>query len=283
MTGQRSPQAVFLPAGDPPPDTAASLGRAAAMAMLREQGLGLDEIARRFSVSRERVRQILHAHGGPDSRNAAEARRRRAEQQITERAGELLARWRAGEELASVAKALGLPVTACRTAIERYATEADRVARKTSLARARAVTPTYSEHDIVAAVCAVAIHLGRVPRVKEYALLSRELGLPCLTTVANRMGGWTNAVRAAGLTPVAIPPRSRPRRWTADACWAAMHRVVDELGQIPTVGRYDAHVVDRSDLPSSETVRLRLGRWSSITAQLAVDRQLASTTSRPTG
>jgi hypothetical protein len=51
------------------------------MAMPRERGHGLDGIARRFDVSRERVRQILHAPGGPDSRNVAEARRRRAEQQ----------------------------------------------------------------------------------------------------------------------------------------------------------------------------------------------------------
>jgi len=148
------------------------------------------------------------------------------------------------------------------------------VARKTSLARARTVTPTYSEREIVAAVSSVAAHLGRVPRVKEYAALAHELQLPCVTTVAKRMGGWTNAVRAAGLTPVSIPRRVRPRRWTADACWAAMHRVVDELGQIPTVGRYDRHTADRPDLPSSETVRLRLGRWSVITTQLAAERQL---------
>jgi hypothetical protein len=253
------------------------------MAMLREQGHGLDEIARRFDVSRERVRQILRTHGGPDSRDVAEARRRRAERQLEERAGELLARWRAGEEMTSAAKALGLSVGACRTAIERYGTEADRVARKTSLARTRAVTPRYSERDIIAAVSSVAEHLGRVPRVKEYAVLARELGLPCLTTVANRMGGWTNAVRAAGLTPVSIPPRARPRRWTAEACWAAMHRVVDELGQIPTVGRYDRHTADRPDLPSSETVRLRLGRWSAITTQLAAERQLTPRAPRPPG
>jgi hypothetical protein len=269
-----SDPAAAVAASDHEPVTPASLQRAAAMAMLREQGHGLDEIARRFDVSRERVRQILRTHGGPDSRDVAEARRRRAERQLEERAGELLARWRAGEEMTRAAKALGLSVVACRTAIERYGTEADRVARKTSLARTRAVTPRYTERDIIAAVSAVAANLGRVPRVKEYVALARELGLPCLTTVANRMGGWTNAVRATGLRPVSIPPRARPRRWTAEACWAAMHRVVDELGQIPTVGRYDRHTADRPDLPSSETVRLRLGRWSAITTQLAAERQL---------
>ena len=44
---------------------------------LRERGWSLDEIALRFGVSRERVRQILRAHGAPDPERVAEARRRR--------------------------------------------------------------------------------------------------------------------------------------------------------------------------------------------------------------
>jgi len=246
------------------------------MARLREQGHSLDEIALRFAVSRERVRQILHAHGGPDTRNVAAARRRRAEQQVQARIAELLALWRAGEELGRAASALGLPAAICRDAIARSASELDRFERKASLARARNGATTYSDRDIIAAVSAMAAHLGRVPSAKEYALLARELELPCLTTVANRIGGWTNAVRAAGLTPVSMPARTRSRRWTAEACWAAMHRVTAELGQIPTVGGYDRHAAGRSDLPSSETVRTRLGRWSTIATRLAAEREQRS-------
>jgi hypothetical protein len=62
-----------------------------------------------------------------------------------------------------------------------------------------------------------------------------------------------------------------------------MHRVVDELGQIPTVGGYDRHTADRPDLPSSETVRLRLGRWSAITTHIAAERQLTPRAQRPPG
>jgi uncharacterized protein (DUF433 family) len=43
-----------------------SLQRVLQMAALREQGWSLDEIALRYEVSRERVRQILRAHGGPE-------------------------------------------------------------------------------------------------------------------------------------------------------------------------------------------------------------------------
>src|SRR5262245_16500382 len=73
-----------------------SLQRVRQMQALREQGWSLDEIALRFAVSRERVRQILRAHGGPDPHDVAVARRRREERRAEERVDELLALWRAG-------------------------------------------------------------------------------------------------------------------------------------------------------------------------------------------
>ena len=52
-------------------------------------------------------------------------------------------------------------------------------------------------------------------------------------------------------------------------------RSVAELGEIPTVLSYERHAADRADLPSSATLRNRLGRWSAITTQLAAERALA--------
>lgn len=253
--------------------------RAGQMVMLRRQGWNLDEIAERFDVSRERVRQILGAHGGPDSRDVAAARRRRVQQEAEACIDELLALWRAGAQLGSAATALGLQRTAARNAIARSATDDDRAARKASIATARSMGKTYSDHDIIGALSTVAARLGRVPSAKEYGGLARELPGPSLATVLNRMGGWTNALRTAGLIPVSTPARTRPRRWTAEACWAAIRHVVVELGEIPTVVGYDRHAAGRPDLPSSATVRNRLGRWSTITTQLAAERQPASDTS----
>ena len=252
-----------------------SLQRVRQMAALREQGWSLDEIALRFGVSRERVRQILHAHGGPDAGSIAEARRRRAEQQAEEHIDELLGLWRRGAQTGSAASALGLQTAACRSTIARFATEVDRAARRASLAGARPVPKTYSDRDIIVALRSVAARLGRVPIAKEYGALARELEYPSLPTVLNRMGGWTSALRAAGLTPVSTPARTRSRRWTADACWAALRGAVAELGEIPTVVGYARYAVNRNDLPSSATLRNRLGRWSAITTQLAVERELA--------
>jgi hypothetical protein len=243
------------------------------MALLREHGHSLDEIALSFGVSRERVRQILHAHGGPDAQHVADARRRRAEQQAQARIEELLELWRAGEEPRSAAGALDLEPAACRSAIARFATDFDRAARKATLGRVRAVTTIYSDRDIAAALTSAAAGLGRLPTAKEYEVLARTQGGPSLTTVLNRMGGWTNAIHAAGLTSASAPARARTRRWTADACWTALRRVVAELEQIPTVVAYDRHAADRPDLPSSATLRNRLGRWSAITNQLIAERQ----------
>jgi uncharacterized protein (DUF433 family) len=250
-----------------------SLQRVLQMAALREQGWSLDEIALRYEVSRERVRQILRAHGGPEPQDIATARRRRAERLAEERIDELLALWRAGEGPADVAAKLGLQTAACRAAIERFATDVDRAARTVSLAGARAA-PTYSDSDITLALTSAAAQLGRVPSAKEYAAVARSGRLPSLATVLNRMGGWSRALTIAGLRST-TPARPRSRRWTEETCWDALQRAVDELGEIPSVLAYERFAAGRSDMPSSATIRNRLGRWSPLAARLAAQRQLA--------
>jgi AraC-like DNA-binding protein len=251
-----------------------SLQRVLRMQTLREQGWSLDEIALRFGVSRERVRQILRAHGGPAPQDIAEARRRRAEAQAEARIDELLARWRTGEQPRVVASELGLQAAACRSTIDRFATDADRAARKASMAGARRAL-TYSDRDIILALTSVATRVGRVPSAKEYAAHARSLDYPSLPTVLNRMGGWAHALHAAGMRPLTTSARTRPRRWTDEACWVALREVVAELGEIPSVLGYEHHAAGRADLPSSATLRNRLGRWSAIAAQLAAQRELA--------
>jgi uncharacterized protein (DUF433 family) len=253
-----------------------SLQRVREMASLRQRGWSLDEIALRYEVSRERVRQILRAHGGPDPQEIAEARRRRAEQQAEARIDELLALWRAGEGAGSAAGKLGLQAVACRSTIERFATDVDRAARRASMAGSRGAR-TWSDRDIFLALTSVTQRLDRVPSAKDYAAVARDLGYPSLATVLNRMGGWSSAVRAAGLRPVAAAPvRVRGRRWTEEACWDALQRAVRELGEIPSVLAYERFAAGRDDLPSSATIRNRLGRWSSLATRLAAQRELLS-------
>jgi hypothetical protein len=240
------------------------------MAMLRADGFRLHEIAQRYGVSGARVGQILQAHGGPDARQAAAGRRLRAEQEATARIDELLAIWRSGAPLVVAAKELGLEPPACATAIVRVATDADRASRRANIAHARVATRTYSDHDIHDALIYAAVRFGQTPSLKQYAAVARERGFPSLPTVLNRMGSWSNAIATAGLTPRSAA-RSATRRWTQEACWEALRTVVEEAGEIPSVRSYDRLASGRVDLPSSATVRNRLGRWSAIIMRLAVD------------
>ena len=260
-----------------------SLQRVRQMQAMRRQGWSLDEIALRFGVSRERVRQVMRAHGGPTAQDIAEARRRRSEAQAELRVDELLARWRTGEPPGVAAGELGLQAVACRSTIERFATDADRAARTASMAGERR-GQTYSDRDIILALTSVATCAGRIPSAKDYAAHAGGLGYPSLPTILNRMGGWTRALQAAGLQPVATArDGARRRRWTEPACWVALRAVVAELGEIPTVLGYERHAAGRCDLPSSTTLRNRLGRWSAIAARLAAERELVTLREQPAG
>ena len=252
-----------------------SLQRVREMAGLRVQGWSLGEIATQYAVSRERVRQILSAHGGPDPHDVAEARRRRVEQVAEARIDELLAFWRAGEHPGQIARRLGLQATTCRYAIERFATDVDHAARRVSLTASAGATPTYSERDIIDALTLVAARLGRIPSAKEYAAVAGARKLPSLTTVVNRMGGWSRAVTAAGLGRRAAPARPRARQWTEQSCWDALRQTFDGLGEIPSVLAYERFAAARGGMPSSATIRNRLGRWSMLVARLAAQRELA--------
>ncbi len=253
-----------------------SLQRVREMTSLRAQGWSLDEIALRYEVSRERVRQILLAHGGPAPQDVAEARRRRAELLAEAQVDTLLALWRAGDGAAAAAEKLGLRASACRSTIERFATDVDRAERRETMSGARGAR-TWSDRDIILGLTSVTGRLGRTPSAKDYAALSRELGYPSLATVLNRMGGWSSALAATGLVaaPIATAPR-RPRRWTDEACWDALQRAARELGQIPSVLAYERLAAGRDDLPSSATIRNRLGRWSALSTRLASERVAAA-------
>lgn len=266
-----------------PPDRAiltlapGSRQRMREMAALRVEGFSLDEIAERYGVSRERVRQILRTHGGPDPQDVADARRRRAGRQAETHVDELLALWRCGKAPGIAAAALGLRAAACRGIIERFATDVDRAARQASLADARGSgAQTYSDQEILTALMSVATRVGRVPSAREYAALAGEQRLPSLATVLNRMGGWGNAIRAAGMLPLVAGAGARSRRWTDEACWTALRSVSRELGEIPSVRGYERHAEHRHDLPSPATIRNRLGRWSSIVTRLAAERELTA-------
>lgn len=156
----------------------------------------------------------------PSPRRAARARRTRPA-----RVDELLALWRAGRRPLDAASALGLRPAAGRETIAAFASDVDHAARRASLSRAGARgTQTYSDADILAALDAVAVELGRVPGAREYAStpaagpkppVGRRCRRPRASSARSRPSSPTTA------TPPNVPTcRRRPRCANASAAGA---------------------------------------------------------------
>jgi DNA-binding NarL/FixJ family response regulator len=247
---------------DPHPTT----GRNAEIIALRRQGHSLAEIASQYGITRARVGQIVNR--STTGEEAAQARRAQQLEAARAAADRLRAGFREGRSAAELAKVLGLATAAVESVLRSTVTPFDRAERRRRLADRRRAQPTYSEAELIRAVNQVAERLGGVPRSSDYHQFARELGLPSLPTVMNRLGGWSAAVRAAGMTPHPSRRSGYSRRWTDDACRRALEALIAELGELPTAAQYDVLASADDSLPSLATVRNRLGRWSEVAAGL---------------
>ena len=252
--------------------------RARCMVMLRGGGLTLEEIAQQYGLSRERVRQILGRSGAPDRAQVAEARSRSIRNAVQARAKELTARWARGEEMAELAREAGVSRRVVAEVILATATAADRVNHAVAKS-ARRDSTVYTDAQLLEGLKQAAGELGRAPTVADYdQWASRTGGVARAATVRRRFDGWVNALHAAGLSEHGTPPRS-DRRWTEDACIAAVRMITRETGGWPTVAEYDRLSPSRDDLPSSETLRVRLGRWWSLIATSVLEAHTGLETS----
>ncbi len=265
-TSSEEPRGTRRPPPRPPRRDDARLGE---MARLRGEGLTLAEIAARFDITRERVRQLLrHAGGSTDGRDARRIRQLEAARAALEG---LLAGFRAGRSTAETARELGVTPAAATRVLRESITASDRAERARNRSVNRLQASTYSREAILRALLDVARLTEGPPTSSEYGRHARRLRLPSLPTVTTRFGSWAEAVRAAGMTPHTSPRRAYDRHWTEERCWQALQRLVAELGEAPTAAQYEVLASADEDLPSLATVRNRLGRWSEIVARLVVD------------
>ena len=111
------------------------------------EGLTLRELARRFGLSPERVRQLLNQYvftgtgewpsARAMSRAATAVRRARDLARAQAQAGELLAGWREGQEREQIAKAFGVRCRSVAQVIRAEASSADHAARARARRRSR--------------------------------------------------------------------------------------------------------------------------------------------------
>jgi hypothetical protein len=244
--------------------------RDAAIVAARVQGDTLQEAGAPFGLSRERVRQILAGIDAAHTESSRSARARRQDAAAELRREEVLSAWRAGAPVIEIAKDTALPRGAVRALVARHATARDRDARRRVLfTSARCRRPAgYSDEELVEAVRAAVQNVGHIPSSKQYGQVAKSSGLPSLSTVENRFGGWNAALRAAGFTPTPAKGRLYERHWTEESCLQALRDLVAELGSLPSQDAYRRLSPQRADLPSSSTVRVRLGTWTTVASRL---------------
>jgi DNA-binding CsgD family transcriptional regulator len=236
---------------------------------LRASGWTLREIGQRYGISRQRVDEIVRDRGGPQLPEVLAARRARTAEIISERSAEICEWWRAGLSIAEISERLDLPTARVHREIGKLLDPIDEAHRNRAIVT-RTRSRRYSDEDLIAGLQAVAKRVDRTPTQEEYRALAQELRYASILTLGKRFGSWHEAVVAAGLTPL---PRARRQgsqyRWDKEACWEALEKVADQLGNPPRFQSYVALSTGREDLPSGPTVRNQLGRWIDIVIELA--------------
>lgn len=236
---------------------------------LRAAGWTLRQIGERYGISRQRVDEIVRDRGGPELPDVIAARRAREAEIINERSEEIRQWWRAGLSVTTISERLGLPAARVHRSIDTVLTPIDRAYRNRSIVM-RTRTPRYSDEQLVAGIREVAAEIGRTPTQEEYRAHAHELGVASILTLGKRFGGWQAAVVAAGLEPLRHGRGRGSRRiWDTEACWRALERVADQLGNPPRFQSYVLLSTGRADLPSGPTVRNQLGRWIDIVIELS--------------
>jgi DNA-binding CsgD family transcriptional regulator len=239
---------------------------------LRAAGWTLRQIGERYGISRQRVDEIVRDRGGPELPDVIAARRAREAGIMQERSDEIRQWWRAGLPIATIAEQLGLPTARVQRLIDGVLTPMDRAHRNRSIVM-RTRTPRYTDEQLLAGIQEVASRIGRTPTQEEYRAHAHELGLASILTLGKRFGGWHGSVLAAGLEPLPHGRGRGSRRvWDKDACWRALERVADQLGNPPRFQSYVVLSTGRPDLPSGPTVRNQLGRWIDIVIELSARR-----------
>jgi predicted transcriptional regulator len=258
-------------------DTAPLLGpreevpeRARRILELREEGRTLAEIGDVLGITRERVRQLEKRWDRRAPEERAAHRSERAADAVRIKRAQVLDAFRRGERVTEIARDLGLRTAAVTAFLRGEATPADRSLRRAARFGALAYSRTYSDLDLLDSIRQVSEQLGRTPSTNDYSKLAAQSTLPSVPTIMNRFGSWSQAVSAAGLRPNASLRTSYTRKWTDAAVLHALKALVRELGEFPSVGRYEVLAISDDRLPSTATVRNRLGRWSKIAGRLAV-------------
>ena len=239
--------------------------RVAEMRELYGAGATLSDVADRFAVSRERVRQLFREHGVP-TRSIAEAAGLRRERLLDEHRESIFRLVDAGFAPTEIAEQLATSAELVHSALSDDPSRPRLAAfRRTAKSKPK---PKYSHDELIECLRTASVTLGGVLTTAGYTEFARARRLPdgrpwpLHQTASNRFGSWRAALQRAGLE--ANPPSAiaGQRLFTREHCIDAILEVECQLGHPPTAAEYErAAVASKGVLPSLATVRHRCGGW----------------------
>lgn len=244
-----------------------------------QQGYTYRDAGKKLGITGERVRQIVIANhtqncsgewvspnrkNGPYCPCVQQHRRGQATLKAQKLSNpNIEADFQSGKSIQDIARAHRIDQQTMWNTAKGYSNESKAI-RKTNLWKANR---TRRSNDALAGhIKAVAEKLGRTPTRAEYDA-NRENGWPSSQTVCIRFRHWSDAIRAAGLTPNSRSEKvSRPRsdkHWTETRMIDALHYLYADIGEVPSISAYREISTSTAWLPSDQVIR-RIYRWPDV-------------------
>lgn len=230
---------------------------------MRLAGATLSSIGNEFGVSRERVRQIIEAAGGPSAaevramlaaRSLAEETAARSE---TEAAFRTLLQTRGAHTAQEVAEALSLS----EAEVVRFWPQD---LRHLLIRPAGHANQTWTDEQILDVIRSAALYEFPLT-ANAYAELVRtgEIRGPSLPRVYQRLGGWIAACERAGVEPGQALRPAYESRWTDAELLSYVREYLVDSSWPNSAHRFDEwRRQNAPEAPSFQTVRNRLGTWT---------------------
>ena len=232
------------------PEEAATFPRPLRMAHAYAQGASLRQIGGEYSMSHERVRQIIERQTPFSTRLLRDTKQAIEDQKRVDLAQRVSA-WSAKNPAAPISDLLA------EFNIDRKT--AKNILRRRYYLHApneRATGRTRVPNEVlVKAVADFHRETGKATR-PAYTAWAKEHGIPDAQTVVKRLGSWNDALLAAGVTPV-YPKIERERRHSLADLWAALVEAFSVEGGPSLVPEVRQWLRDRPGAPSLELILAR--------------------------
>jgi Homing endonuclease associated repeat/Sigma-70, region 4 len=232
------------------------------MYALYQDGATLEEVGKRYEITRERVRQLFNKAGlaTRSRKEASERKRDTVTRRIEEHRKQIVQGFLDTRNLDAAAAEHDLPVSAVKAILKE--------ALPSHEYRALTYKPwpkQYTNDELISFLRQAGAAQDGILSLASYRRFAgtRRKGRkwPTPQTYSTRFGSCVKALHAAGMQ-ANVPHTWGGKRFDVDECLAAVRAVAQELGKPPTRQEYEQCARDsEGSLPSVTTVGKRCGGW----------------------